>query len=476
MRNLRAIKIIHDRKNRVLYNIISEFFRFIGVFVLEETVGTAPQPESTEELQDASADARQLDDTQFVIYLLDENPGDDFDWEPKPYYLLIVQEEAAKNHEIRKLTLQEAVLTDKMSQDLQKKIFLSIFSEMERSDMDLAKNITNDLLKVYLETAVVIAACDLQYYRIVSDIHRRSKRIFQNAIERINKMSRPHQEREYFRYAYCLLYCKQKVNLASWFLKDDQISSEVEDYQNGKSKKTDKENRLVYKIFDLIEDCQSVIRKYPQEANLYVLLAMMTERANNGYQIAVKAYLDALQLIGDQPYASHVFYWLGWLYENRGNNLADAKRAYVNAYLLKKKYRNTYKVAVLYEQEDSRERFFEYLKKCKQDLQYCAEIKMDPLEMEYYCKVCLLLCLRAWQYLGNADEAIQYGKELLSFYKDHIENDKYKEFSCFYGTDAPFFQRESLARIDLKKVHEVFTQIYRQKGDMKLSEEHRKNY
>ena len=53
MENLRAIKIIHDRKNRVLYNIIAEFFRFIGVFVLE----------STQEYD------TKTDDAQFVIYL-----------------------------------------------------------------------------------------------------------------------------------------------------------------------------------------------------------------------------------------------------------------------------------------------------------------------------------------------------------------------------------------------------------------------
>ena len=42
MEELRAIKIVHDRKNRVLYNILAEFFRFIGIFVLEDAVDSSP--------------------------------------------------------------------------------------------------------------------------------------------------------------------------------------------------------------------------------------------------------------------------------------------------------------------------------------------------------------------------------------------------------------------------------------------------
>lgn len=58
MKYLHAIKIIHDRKNRGLYNIIAEFFRFIGVFVLEDAPGYLN-------------DTQKTDDTQFNIYLAD---------------------------------------------------------------------------------------------------------------------------------------------------------------------------------------------------------------------------------------------------------------------------------------------------------------------------------------------------------------------------------------------------------------------
>ena len=62
MKYLRVIKIIHDRKNRGLYNVIAEFFRFIGVFVLEDAPGYLN-------------DTQKIDDTQFDIYLY-ENETD----------------------------------------------------------------------------------------------------------------------------------------------------------------------------------------------------------------------------------------------------------------------------------------------------------------------------------------------------------------------------------------------------------------
>ena len=55
--------------------------------------------------------------------------------------------------------------------------------------------------------------------------------------------------------------------------------------------------------------------------------------------------------------------------EKNKENIYEAKRAYAKAYLLQKKYRNTYKVAVMYEKENNWPRFFEYLKKCKAELE-----------------------------------------------------------------------------------------------------------
>ena len=477
MENLRAIKIIHDRKNRVLYNIVAEFFRFIGVFVLEDTLGYL------------SADSK-TDDTQFVIYLT----GDEIDTSPipneKPYYTIIVNKEKLNNGNISGLTLEKNVLV-KAQADLNN-LLMTILKKIQISGIIVPVNTITNLLKVYLDCNVVIAASNLQYYRIVSDMHKESRAIFLNAVQgleslRVNNFfqdmiaaenGEEEKIRAEFHYYYSLLYCKYKVNLACWFWKNGEYNYRSGDGVLCDSNGFRREVELVYKVFDLVEECKERIAAYPQDPNLYVLLGLITERASDGYLISVEAYTRALQTIGKQPYASHVYYWLGWIHERNGGNLSEEKRAYANAYLVQKKYRNIYKVAVMYEQEKSWPRFFEYMGKCKSELERLCNgnIRLDPLEIEYYCKVCLLLCIRSWQYLNDADAAIQYGEELLMFYNTHIAGDALTEFKSFYGNAYKNYQEESKNRISLRRIYETLTEAYREKGDMEKSEFYRMQY
>lgn len=472
MENLRAIKIIHDRKNRVLYNIIAEFFRFIGVFVLEST----PEYDT------------KTDDTQFVIYLTEDKIDASSIPNEKPYYT--INKVKLNNGKISNLTLEKPVLVK--AQAGLNNLFMSILAEIQKSGIIVPMNTITNLLTVYLNTNVVIAASNLQYYRIISDMHEESRNIFLNAVKSLEALcannffqkmivvenGEEEQIRAGFHYYYSLLYCKYKVNLACWFWKNGEYNHRRGDGVLCDSNGFRREVQLVYKVFDLVEECKKRIATYPQEANLYVLLGLITERASDGYLISVEAYTRALQAIGEQPYASHIYYWLGWIHERNGGNLAEAKRAYANAYLVQKKYRNIYKVAVMYEQESSWLRFFEYLFKCKDELERLCnrKIKLDPLEIEYYCKVCLLLSIRSWQYLNDADTAIRYGEELLAFYKTHIVEDALGEFRSFYGNVYPYYQEESKNRIGLRRIYETLTEAYREKGNMEKSEFYRMQY
>lgn len=469
MEYLRVIKIKHDRKNRVLYNTIAEFFRFIGVFVLEDAPGYLN-------------DTQIIDDTQFSIYLYENETNLLSVLEEKPYYSIIVNNQKL-NTRINNLALQETVFYNAKA-DL-KELFESIFNEIQKSGITIPSNVLRDLLPIYLNTNIVIAASNLQYYRIVSVMHKKSKNIFQKAVEELNALSnvadgltREEADQAEFHYYYSLLYCKYKVNLACWFWKNGEYNHRRGDGELCDANGFRREVRLEYKVFDLVEECKKLLMRYPQKANLYVLLGLITERASDGYSISVDAYTRALESVGDQPYVSHVYYWLGWVHERYQENIYEAKRAYAKAYLLQKKYRNTYKVAVMYEQEKNWPRFFEYLLKCKEDIDALLKknIQLDPLELEYYCKVCLLLCMRSWQYLNDADAAIQYGEEVLNFFEAHIKNDELGEFQRLYGNVYTFYQKESQDRISFKHVHETLTEAYRAKDDMVNSELHRVQY
>lgn len=195
-------------------------------------------------------------------------------------------------------------------------------------------------------------------------MHEKSKNIFQDAVKELNALYnvtngvvREDTAQAEFHYYYSLLYCKYKVNLACWFIKNGEYNRRRGDGELCDANGFRREVQLQYKVFDLVEGCRKLLAKYPQEPNLYVLLGLITERASDGYSICVDAYTRALQSIGEQPYASHVYYWLGWVHEKYKENIFEAKRAYSKAYLLQKKYRNTYKVAVMYEKENNWPRF-----------------------------------------------------------------------------------------------------------------------
>ena len=306
MKYLHAIKIIHDRKNRGLYNIIAEFFRFIGVFVLEDAPGYLN-------------DTQKTDDTQFNIYLADNEKKLSSMLNGKKQYSIIFNNQKL-NSEINNLTLEKSVL-DAANVDL-KELFKSIFEEIQKSGIIVPSNVIGDLLPIYLNANIVIAASNLQYYRIVSVMHEKSKNIFQDAVEELNALynvtngvAKEDIAQAEFHYHYSLLYCKYKVNLACWFMKNGEYNRRRGDGELCDANGFRREVQLQYKVFDLVEECRKLLAKYPQEPNLYVLLGLITERASDGYSICVDAYTRALQSIGEQPYASHVYYWLGRVHE-----------------------------------------------------------------------------------------------------------------------------------------------------------------
>lgn len=479
MGDLKAIKIVHDRKNRVLYNILAEFFRFIGIFVLEDA-------------EISSLREQQLDDTQFVIYLMNERSSLCEALEDKAYCLIIVGEdnfEELNMKELRGLTLQDNSLKKGSAQQSLQDLFAYIFSKINLNMLNVSLTMMQNLLNIYLEQNIVIAACDLQYYRMLSEIHIESKKKFMDAIEKLqvlkdsdgspkaeNPWESGDREGEFY-YRYCNLYCKQRVNLACRFLKDGDY------YLRGNGELCDKNGfrrnlNLKYGIAELVRECQLLIQDFPEKANLYVLLGLITERTDDAYKLTLNAYWTAVQMIGRQPYASHVYYWLGWRYERNNGTLFEAKQAYGEAYLLQPKYRNIYKVALMYEKEGNRERFIQYLLECLKEINHRTEHagKLDPLEIEYYCKSCLLLCLRFWNYWNDADNVIKYGEEVLEFIDQHIKKDLFGEYQSLYGANRRKYQDESENRIDVKRLHEVLTAAYRSKGNMEQSEMHRAKY
>lgn len=446
MNILRVLKIVHDRKNRALFDVLAEFFRLIGVFIVEI-------------VWDSSGNQYlQADDSQFLLWL-EKKPNSYLD--NKPYFQLDVNTYPF----IDQIRLNKKSLKENQTQ--LRNLFRDIFLEMEINKIVIDKDFLNSILDVYLNRAVVIAACNLQYYRMISPIHEQTKTIFLDTVSDLQCMQTKmiDQSKNMLSYRYAILYCMQKVNLACWFLENGKFNQrrgngELCD-ENGVLRRIE----LTYNVSFLVKQCTDLIDQFPKEPNLYVLLGMITERSYDGYEFTVKAYNHALEMIGNQPYASNVFYWLGWVHGKkipqddveRRNLYFLEKQAYAKAYQCQKKYRNIYKVAVLYEKENNFERFRQHLLECRENLKFAAGEYMDPLEIEYNVKVLLLLCLRSISYFGDPGAAICYGKEALNFLKQHIMEDVFNDFSHLYGDDAEMYRQISLSRINVEKLQ---TSIY----------------
>ena len=239
--------------------------------------------------------------------------------------------------ELRELTLQPEVLQTENAQKSMQGLFTYIFDKIYLYKLNVSQSVMQKLLDIYLEQNVVIAACDLQYYRMLSEIHVESKKKFLNAVRKVQALEGGDGSRTTeniqekwgrtgkFYYCYSVLYCKQRVNLACWFLKDGEY------YLRGNGELCDKNGfrrqlNLEYGVAELVKECWLLIREYPEKANLCVLLGLITERADDAFQLTINAYQEAVQKIGEQPYASHVYYWLGWRFERNNGTLSEAKK------------------------------------------------------------------------------------------------------------------------------------------------------
>src|SRR5699024_271012 len=100
-------------------------------------------------------DTQKIDDTQFNIYLAENEKNLSSILNEKKHYSIIFNNQKL-NSEINNLTLEKTVL-DAADVDL-KELFKSIFEEIQKSGIIVPSNVIRDLLPIYLNANIVIAA------------------------------------------------------------------------------------------------------------------------------------------------------------------------------------------------------------------------------------------------------------------------------------------------------------------------------
>lgn len=460
MNQLVSIKIIHDVVNRHVYNLYAEFFRFVGVYTGEGILDEYKH----EELEN------DLECFQFFLCI----SGNDN--EPKTTAVS---------------ALKDAIYIKASAYDFSNGMYLpqgvdmlmtGILAQMEEKakqySIEFPVDSIKDLLDVYIEFNILKAAMLLQYYRRKHELHQESEKIFDMAYEKLCQ-KRTNSACPRF-YEYAKLYCKENVNLACY-------------YQEGIKPK--------YPIADLARECDELIKKYPEFSNAKVLLGLVYRISNDYKKEAIDAFQLAILQEGDKCYSSHIYYWIGLVYEKFLSGHEDAKTAYKTANIRKEKYRNVYKIGKMCRLEGDIEGELHYYKMCSDILERKMGRRMDPLEMEYYFKVEVLICFLYAMKFGRYLEAIDVGEKILAFYLktwgDKTDNALFLEYGCnqyaemcrinnpvpddydyFFGQEADSikegkyagYRAISKSLLRLKKVFESLAIAYRETGDSKKAE------
>lgn len=431
MEHFAAVKILHDIKHRMVYNLYTEFLRLLGIYIGEGTVDKYTAEEAQEDLKCF----------QFIIYIADKKLelSNDIIDEADLFYV-----NPADYEPLTFSDLNEEVNHAQMRSFMEE---LSARAEQKGMKFPDLQNIQS-LLEIYFSCNILKGSYHLQYYRMENPIHEESEIVFGNALNQIeSNCTDGFLNDKITRYA--KLYCKQKKNLACFYQKDKVF---------------------IYSVKELSEECLQLIKDYPEFSNAWVLLGMIYEKSHDDIKSAIEAYYTAIEKVGDCCYSAHIFYWIANLYEKYTSRHIDAKYAYEKAYNHKKKYRNIYKLAKMAEYEEDYEVELEYYSECLQMLDKYREILLDPLEMEYYYKTGVLACFKYINIFQDYEKGIRLGLEMERFYNNIIDNSKY--FKAFYGSDANKYQQISMSRISLRKLYECLAIAYREIGQLDKSQEY----
>ena len=305
----------------------------------------------------------------------------------------------------------------------------------------------SELIDIFDKNSLLQASVTLQYFKTKDVLLLDVKKKFKNAADSLVELvkNKPeYLENRYVRYA--KLYCKQKANDAQ-FLYDKSI---------------------VYYVDDLATEGLTILKTFPDFSNVWVLLGMIYEISKDFGRDAIDAFQRGIEDVKQMPFTSSIYYWLG---KQCGKYMAlesMADNAFKEAYALMKKYRNIYKIAQIhYRKKEWKETLF-YFKECIQMIER-KENFLDPLEQEYYFKVCIQIAniyLKLEEY-ENVIKMVNKALELRKGIFGGLENSNlYTEFyfKIYTEEEAKAYIRLELKRMRAKQAYQYLAIAYQELG------------
>lgn len=421
MERIESVKIIYNDKDRIFYNFFAELFRLIGLYVEEVLL---------EDGQDIFGE-KDGDSQNLILSMISSTETED----ENVFYV-----------DPGKFGRWDMSRSDEEMLGPAREMVEHLRKWLEIRELQFPCEMVKQVLPIYIKNNVLKGAMQLQYYRMKTDIHQESERIFVDTYEDLKSLG---EESEYLTYA--KIYCRQKANLSCYF----QV-----------------EKPLHYAINALVKECGNLIEQHPYFTNAWVLMGMLCERSSDGLKMAIDSYKNALTRIGHKSFASHIYYWVGLLYEKFSDRHGDAVYAYRRAYQLRRKYRNIYKLGFMAEKEENYQEAVSYYKECVGVLEQRIRGNMDPLEVEYYFKTGVLICFHSQRNLEDYTQAIKYGLKMLDFYRQEFSENPNSHFQYFYGTEAEKYQKISENRLKCKRLYQCLAIAYRETGDERTSMEY----
>lgn len=432
----KSIKIIHDIDNRIEFIFLAEFFRLCGIYVGEYIHETA--------YGNREICAREINPTdQFDadIYVgKNELPADDFGVD------VISLDQIIASLNINEVYYHITELSIGSKFAVLKRLLIEMESKLGKSGKRFGREAFELIGVVYVKENLILYCANIQYYRMQYERQRETASVFSKAYGMLKEIAEQNADRHI---AYASLYCASKANSACFYGK----------------------YLFEYKVEELARECQALIEKFPDFSNTHVLLGLIYQHSLEYTREAIAAFERALEEEKDYSYASHIYYWIAKRYEAYDNGKKKAKENYEKAYNKKKRFRNIYKLAMMYRKDGETEKALEYIEMILMHLDVKFGTKyMDPLEIEYYYKVnsaaSQICCTSAKDY----SRAIRYGENAVRI---HDELGQQRFYSDFYGKDGCGEYLElSKRRMNLNRIYQYLAISYGKQGDEKKSSDY----
>lgn len=218
----------------------------------------------------------------------------------------------------------------------------------------------------------------------------------------------------------------------------------------------------------LVAGTQKIMEWDSEYYNVYVLNGFLCDIDIRYHADVPFYYQKALDKIAGKPYASYVYYRLGRYYEKSLQDMKKALEQYRMAYEANNRhYRSIYKIALACKEERDYEGACAWYKRIE-DILYKKKEKnyLQPIEYEYLFKTFSNMGDIYKMYLSSfyrAAECFEKGIEVV----ENLDNGKNDFFDSMYGEDCSEYRKNTLKRLNKKKLYRELIDVYTELKDEK---------